>query len=310
MRGPAGIKTAMTMKIAAWRDYLALCKPKIVCLIVFTALVGMLLAAPGMVAFPLLVCATLGIGLAAASAATINHIVDQEIDGVMARTLKRPLPKGNLSAREAMVFAAVLCVISMTILSIYVNALTAFLTFVSLIGYGVIYSMFLKRATPQNIVIGGAAGAAPPVLGWTAVSNSLDPHALLLFLIIFAWTPPHFWALAIARRKDYEDADIPMLPVTHGLDFTRLHILLYTLLLFIVSLLPFLTGMSGIAYLFGALTLGAGFIYFTVMLLRSAEEATAMRTFSYSIWYLMGLFAVLLVDHYIPALVRLILSPA
>ena len=310
MRGPAWIETAMTTKIAAWRDYLALCKPKIVCLIVFTALVGMLLAAPGMVAFPLLVCATLGIGLAAASAATINHIVDQEIDGVMARTLKRPLPKGNLSAREAMVFAAVLCVISMTILGIYVNALTAFLTFVSLIGYGVIYSMFLKRATPQNIVIGGAAGAAPPVLGWTAVSNSLDPHALLLFLIIFAWTPPHFWALAIARRKDYEDADIPMLPVTHGLDFTRLHILLYTLLLFIVSLLPFLTGMSGIAYLFGALTLGAGFIYFTVMLLRSAEEATAMRTFSYSIWYLMGLFAILLVDHYIPALVRLILSPA
>ena len=306
MRGPAGIETAMTMKIAAWRDYLALCKPKIVCLIVFTALVGMLLAAPGMVAFPLLVCATLGIGLAAASAAAINHIVDQEIDGVMARTLKRPLPKGNLSAREAKVFAAVLCVISMTILSIYVNALTAFLTFVSLIGYGVVYSMFLKRATPQNIVIGGAAGAAPPVLGWTAVSNSLDPHALLLFLIIFAWTPPHFWALAIARHKDYENADIPMLPVTHGLDFTRLHILLYTLLLFIVTLLPFLTGMSGIAYLFGALTLGAGFIYFTVKLLRTAEEATAMRTFSYSIWYLMGLFAVLLVDHYIPAIARLI----
>ena len=297
----------MTTKIAAWRDYLALCKPKIVCLIVFTALVGMLLAAPGMVAFPLLVCSMLGIGLAAASAAAINHIVDQEIDGVMARTLKRPLPKGNLSAREATVFAAALCVVSMTILAVYVNALTAFLTFVSLIGYGVIYSMFLKRATPQNIVIGGAAGAAPPVLGWTAVSNSLDPHALLLFLIIFAWTPPHFWALAIARRKDYEDADIPMLPVTHGLDFTRLHILLYTLLLFIVTLLPFLTGMSGIAYLFGALTLGAGFIYFTVKLLRTAEEATAMRTFSYSIWYLMGLFAVLLVDHYIPALARLIL---
>ena len=298
----------MTVKMAAWRDYLALCKPKIVCLIVFTALVGMLLAAPGMVAFPLLVCATLGIGLAAASAAAINHIVDQEIDGVMARTLKRPLPKGNLSAREAMVFAAVLCVISMTILGVYVNALTAFLTFISLIGYGVVYSMFLKRATPQNIVIGGAAGAAPPVLGWTAVSNSLDPHALLLFLIIFAWTPPHFWALAIARRKDYEDADIPMLPVTHGLDFTRLHILLYTLLLFIVSLLPFLTGMSGTAYLFGALALGAGFIYFTVKLLRSAEEATAMRTFSYSIWYLMGLFAVLLVDHYIPAIARLALQ--
>ena len=295
----------MTVKLAAWRDYFALCKPKIVCLIVFTALVGMLLAEPGVVAFPLLVCATLGIGLAAASAAAINHIVDEKIDGMMARTLKRPLPKGNLSRREAIVFAALLCALSMVILGVYVNALTAFLTFVSLIGYGVIYSMFLKRASPQNIVIGGAAGAAPPVLGWAAVSNSLDPHALLLFLIIFAWTPPHFWALAIARRKDYENADVPMLPVTHGPDFTRLHILLYTLLLFIVTLLPFLTGMSGIAYLFGALTLGGGFLYFTVKLLRTAEEATAMHTFSYSIWYLMGLFAVLLVDHYIPAIARL-----
>ena len=296
----------MTVKIPPWRDYLALCKPKIVCLIVFTALVGMLLATPGMAPLPVLVWATLGIGLAAASAAAINHIVDREVDGVMARTLKRPLPKGDLSAREAAVFATVLCVISMTVLAVCVNALTAILTFVSLIGYGVIYSMFLKRATPQNIVIGGAAGAAPPVLGWTAVSNSLDPHALLLFLIIFAWTPPHFWALAIARRKDYENADIPMLPVTHGLDFTRLHILLYTLLLFIVTLLPFLTGMSGVAYLSGALALGGGFLYFTVKLLRTAEEATAMRTFSYSIWYLIGLFAVLLVDHYIPAIARLV----
>ena len=224
----------------------------------------------------------------------------------MARTLKRPLPKGNLSTRQAIIFAAVLCVVSMVILGLYVNALTALLTFVSLIGYGVIYSMFLKRATPQNIVIGGAAGAAPPVLGWAAVSNSLDPHALLLFLIIFAWTPPHFWALAIARRKDYQNADIPMLPVTHGLDFTRLHILLYTLLLFIVTLLPYLTGMSGITYLFGALTLGGGFLYFTVKLLRTEEEADALHTFSYSIWYLMGLFAVLLVDHYIPVLTRLV----
>ncbi len=295
----------MTMKMAAWRDYLVLCKPRIVLLIVFTAVVGMLLAEPGMVAFPLLLSATLGIGLAAASAAAINHVVDEEIDGIMARTLKRPLPKGNLSRSQALVFAALLCAGSMVILSVYVNVLTALLTFVSLIGYGVIYSMFLKRATPQNIVIGGAAGAAPPVLGWAAVSNSLDPHALLLFLIIFAWTPPHFWALAIARRKDYENAGIPMLPVTHGLEFTRLHILLYTLLLFIITLLPFLTGMSGVAYLFGALTLGAGFLYFTVRLLHTEDETTAMHTFSYSIWYLMGLFAVLLVDHYIPVLVRL-----
>ena len=296
----------MTAMMTTWRDYIALCKLKIVGLIVFTALVGMLLATPGLVAPTLLISALLGIGLAAASAAAINHIVDRKVDALMARTLKRPLPKGNLSARQAIIFAAILCVISMLILGLYVNALTALLTFVSLIGYGVIYSMFLKRATPQNIVIGGAAGAAPPVLGWTAVSNSLDPHALLLFLIIFAWTPPHFWALAIARRKDYENADIPMLPVTHGLDFTRLHILLYTLLLFIITLLPYLTGMSGITYLFGALTLGGGFLYFTVKLLRTAEEAAAMHTFSYSIWYLMGLFAVLLADHYVPALARLI----
>ena len=295
----------MVVTVSIWRDYIALCKPKIVCLIVFTALVGMLLAAPGLVALPLLISATLGIGLAAASAAAINHVVDRKIDALMARTLKRPLPRGNLSTRAAIVFAVVLCVISMMILALCVNALTALLTFISLIGYGVVYSMFLKRATPQNIVIGGAAGAAPPVLGWTAVSNNLDPHALLLFLIIFTWTPPHFWALAIARRKDYENADIPMLPVTHGLDFTRLHILLYTLLLFIVTLLPYLTGMSGITYLSGALTLGGGFLYFTIRLLKTAEAATAMRTFSYSIWYLIGLFAILLADHYMPALAYL-----
>ncbi len=287
-----------------WQDYLALCKPRIVCLIVFTALVGMLLATPGMVALPLLLSACTGIGLAAASAAAINHVVDQKIDAVMARTLQRPLPKGNLSPRQAIVFAVILCILAMLVLGLRVNVLTAGLTFVSLIGYGVVYSMFLKRATPQNIVIGGAAGAAPPVLGWSAVSNSLDPHALLLFLIIFVWTPPHFWALAIARRKDYEAAEVPMLPVTHGLAFTRLHILLYTLLLFIVTLLPYLTGMSGITYLLGALGLGGGFLYFTVKLLRTEEERVAMHTFSYSIWYLMALFALLLIDHYIPALAR------
>ena len=295
----------MTAIASLWRDYVALCKPKIVGLIVFTAVVGMLLATPVMVPPLLFIAATLGIGLAAASAATVNHVVDHKIDALMARTQKRPLPRGNLSARDALIFAFMLCVISMLILGLWVNLLTALLTFVSLIGYGVIYSMFLKRATPQNIVIGGAAGAAPPVLGWTAVSNSLEPHALLLFLIIFAWTPPHFWALAIARRKDYENADIPMLPVTHGLAFTRLHILLYTLLLFIVSLLPYLTGMSGILYLFCALALGSGFLYFTIRLLKTDEETLAMQTFSYSIWYLTGIFTVLLADHYVPALVRL-----
>ena len=289
----------------SWRDYVALCKPKIVALIVFTAIVGMLLAPPPPASFLLFIAATLGIGLAAAAAAALNHVVDQKIDSLMARTQNRPLPKGNLSPRAAIGFAAILCVLSMLILGIYVNALTMLLTFISLIGYSVVYSMFLKRATPQNIVIGGAAGAAPPVLGWTAVSGQLDPHALLLFLIIFAWTPPHFWALAIARRKDYENAGIPMLPVTHGVAFTRLHILLYTLILFIVSLLPYLTGMSGMTYLFGAVALGVGFLYFTISLLKTDETAAAMRTFSYSIWYLTGIFACLLVDHYIPAMAQL-----
>ena len=289
----------------SWRDYVALCKPKIVALIVFTAIVGMLLAPPPPASFLLFIAATLGIGLAAAAAAALNHVVDQKIDSLMARTQNRPLPKGNLSPRAAIGFAAILCVLSMLILGIYVNALTMLLTFISLIGYSVVYSMFLKQATPQNIVIGGAAGAAPPVLGWTAVSGQLDPHALLLFLIIFAWTPPHFWALAIARRKDYENAGIPMLPVTHGVAFTRLHILLYTLILFIVSLLPYLTGMSGMMYLFGAVALGVGFLYFTISLLKTDETAAAMRTFSYSIWYLTGIFACLLADHYIPAMAQL-----
>lgn len=295
----------MTLMTLRWRDYLTLCKPKIVVLIVFTAMVGMLLAAPEPAPLPLFAAATLGIGLAAAAAAVINHVVDQKIDALMARTRARPLPQGNLSARAALVFSAVLCALSMLILSMWVNNLTALLTLLSLVGYGIVYSVFLKRATPQNIVIGGVAGAAPPVLGWTAVSNSLEPNALLLFLIIFAWTPPHFWALAIARRRDYENADVPMLPVTHGAAFTRLHILLYTLLLFIVSLLPYLTGMSGIAYLFGAVALGGGFLYLAVGMLRADDEAPAMRTFSYSIWYLAGIFAFLLADHYVAALLRL-----
>ncbi len=289
----------------AWRDYLALCKPKIVALIVFTAVAGMFLATPGLVSPLLLLAVISGIGAAAGSAAALNHVVDEKIDAMMARTQRRPLPEGKLSRRQAMVFAFMLCVLSMLILGLYVNTITALLTFVSLIAYGVIYSMFLKRATPQNIVIGGAAGAAPPVLGWTSVSGALDPHALLLFLIIFAWTPPHFWALAIARRKDYEHAAVPMLPVTHGIAFTQLHILLYTLVLFIVSLLPYLTYMSGMTYLFGAVVLGVGFLYFTIKLLKTNDEVIAMQTFSYSIWYLVGIFASLLVDHYVPLLARM-----
>lgn len=293
---------------ASWRDYLALCKPTIVALIVFTAVVGMFMSTPGMVPLDILFFATLGIGLAAASAAAVNQLVDQHIDGIMARTNKRPLPKGNVSQQSAIVFAFILGTIAMFILTFFVNVLTAVLTLLSLIGYGFVYSMYLKRATPQNIVIGGAAGAAPPVLGWTAVTGTLDPNSLLLFLIIFVWTPPHFWALAIYRRKEYAKVDIPMLPVTHGVGFTRLHIFLYTIALFIVSLFPYLTYMSGPLYLLGAVGLGAVFLYYSTRMLRDHSDRLAMQTFSYSIIYLMAMFAFLLVDHYVPQITRIVQS--
>ena len=283
-----------------WQDYLTLCKPKVVSLIVFTAVVGMFLATPSMVPWDVLIYGTIGIGLAASSAATINHVIDYRIDSIMARTMRRPLPEGRISVVNAIIFAWFLGTISMGILAFLVNTLTAGLTALSLIGYGFIYSMFLKRATPQNIVIGGAAGAAPPVLGWTAVTGTLDPNSLLLFLIIFVWTPPHFWALAIYRRDDYAAADIPMLPVTHGVEFTRLQILLYTILLFVVTLLPYLVGMSGLFYLVGAVLRGAGFLYYAILMRFNHDDRLAMRTFSYSIIYLMLLFAFLLIDHYIP----------
>ena len=283
-----------------WQDYLTLCKPKVVSLIIFTAVVGMFLATPNMVPWDVLIYGTIGIGLAASSAATINHVIDYRIDSIMARTMRRPLPEGKISVINAIIFAWFLGTISMGILAFLVNTLTAGLTALSLIGYGFIYSMFLKRATPQNIVIGGAAGAAPPVLGWTAVTGTLDPNSLLLFLIIFVWTPPHFWALAIYRRDDYAAADIPMLPVTHGVEFTRLQILLYTILLFVVTLLPYLVGMSGLFYLVGAVLLGAGFLYYAILMRFNHDDQLAMRTFSYSIIYLMLLFAFLLIDHYIP----------
>jgi len=283
-----------------WQDYLTLCKPKVVSLIIFTAVVGMFLATPNMVPWDVLIYGTIGIGLAASSAATINHVIDYRIDSIMARTMRRPLPEGRISVVNAIIFAWFLGTISMGILAFLVNTLTAGLTALSLIGYGFIYSMFLKRATPQNIVIGGAAGAAPPVLGWTAVTGTLDPNSLLLFLIIFVWTPPHFWALAIYRRDDYAAADIPMLPVTHGVEFTRLQILLYTILLFVVTLLPYLVGMSGLFYLVGAVLLGAGFLYYAILMRFNHDDQLAMRTFSYSIIYLMLLFAFLLIDHYIP----------
>lgn len=288
-----------------WRDYLGLCKPKIVALIVFTAVVGMFLAVPGMVPWDALIFGTAGIGLAAASAAVINHVVDQRVDAIMLRTKQRPLPKGNLSMESAVIFAMTLCAISMAILVFLVNTLTAVLTLVSLIGYGFIYSMYLKRATPQNIVIGGASGAAPPVLGWTAVTGTLEPNSLLLFLIIFAWTPPHFWALAIYRCDEYARAGIPMLPVTHGHEFTRLHILFYTVVLFLVSLLPFVFYMSGVMYLFGAIILSGAFLYLAIRMQFDHSNRLAMQTFSYSIVYLMALFGFLLADHYLPTLLRL-----
>ncbi len=279
--------------------YYELCKPRVVYLIVFTAVVGMFLAVPGWPPLGALIAGTLGIALAASSAAAINHLLDQRIDAVMARTRDRPLPSGQLGIHQVLWFALTLCVISMILLFVWVNSLTAVLTFVSLIGYAIIYTLWLKRATPQNIVIGGAAGAAPPVLGWTAVTGSIDPGALILFLIIYAWTPPHFWALAIHRRHDYAAVDIPMLPVTHGVKFTRWHILFYTILLIIVTILPYLTGMSGLLYLSGVTVLNIGFLWYVLRMMRGKDDSLPMQTFGYSIIYLMLLFVFLLIDHYL-----------
>jgi protoheme IX farnesyltransferase len=292
------------------RQYLELTKPRVVLLIVFTAIIGMFLAVPGMVPLRPLLAGTAGIWLAAASAAAINHLIDQRIDRVMLRTAHRPLATGALQPMQVLVFAVVLGALSMAILIVLVNPLTAALTFASLIGYAIVYTAWLKRATPQNIVIGGTAGAAPPVLGWAAVTGHVHPYALLLFLIIFVWTPPHFWALAIFRRDDYSRAQVPMLPVTHGVIYTRWHVLYYTILLVVVSVLPYLTGMSGLFYLGGALMLGAGFLYYAIVLLNPPGETFAMKVFNYSIVYLMALFAFLLVDHYLdPPLLRSALIP-
>jgi protoheme IX farnesyltransferase len=261
--------------------------------------VGSLLSTPGLPPLDLLLFGNVGIARAAASAATLNQLLDARIDAKMARTRTRPLPTGGLSERQALGFAALLGAASMLLLWLLVNPLTALLTFASLMGFAVIYTLWLKRATPQNFVMGGAAGAAPPVLGWAAITNSVDPHALLLFLIIFAWTPPHFWALAIARRDDYAKVDIPMLPVTHGVEFTRLHVLLYTIILFLVTLLPWLTGMSGLIYLVVALGLNTAFLVHAVRLKRSDRRELPMQVFHFSVQYLMWLFLALLVDHYL-----------
>ncbi len=286
-----------------WRDYLEICKPKVVLLLVFTAVVGMVLSVPGMIPLQEAFFGIVGIGLAAASAAAINHVVDQKADSKMHRTRSRPLPSGSLTTAECLWFAVIIGSVSMLILTLLVNPLTAGLTFLSLIGYAVIYTMYLKRATPQNIVIGGAAGAMPPVLGWAAITGQVPVESWLLFLIVFVWTPPHFWALAIHRRDDYARVNIPMLPVTHGLDFTRLQILLYTLLLLVVSVLPYLIGMSGVVYLVGAVGFGAAFLFHVIRLMNPADEKQPMKTFLFSIQYLMGMFAVLLADHYLPQVI-------
>jgi heme o synthase len=287
---------------AVWRSYLELTKPRVVALISFTTLVGTLLASPGLPPLAALVWGNLGIALAAACAATLNHVLERRLDAQMTRTRGRPLPTGRLSERQALTFAALLGVAAMAMLALLVNLLTAVLTFLSLIGYAVVYTLWLKRATSQNIVIGGAAGAAPPVLGWTAVTGSVDPNALLLFLIIFVWTPPHFWALAIARRDEYARVGIPMLPVTHGLAYTRLQVLLYTVLLTVVTLLPYLTRLSGLLYLAAALVLNARFLWHALALKLTARAELPMRVFRFSVTYLMWLFAALLIDHYLPAL--------
>ncbi|MGV6851406.1 MAG: heme o synthase [bacterium] len=282
-------------------EFLELTKPKVVLLIVFTAIVGMLLAVPDQLPHWIKVLfASIGIGFAAGSAAAINHLVDQRIDSIMLRTQHRPLPTGGLKPSQVIIFATVLGSIGLAILAWQINILTTVLTFVSLIGYAVIYTVFLKRATPQNIVIGGAAGAAPPVLGWAAMTGEVSYDALVLFLIIFVWTPPHFWALAVYRRLDYAKAEVPMLPVTHGSSFTCEHILYYSVLLLIVSIFPYLTRMSGVFYLGGALVLGIVFLYKAYKLNQSKDELQSMALFHYSILYLMLLFAFLLVDHYLP----------
>ncbi|MFK7954562.1 MAG: heme o synthase [Lysobacterales bacterium] len=294
------VATPAQAEPSTFSRYYELCKPGVVMLIVFTAVVGMLLASPGMVELPVLLAATAGIGLSSASAAAINHLLDRRIDQVMDRTRNRPLPAGHLGTRQVLTFAISIGVMGLALLVWQVNMLTAVLTAISLIGYAIVYTVYLKRATPQNIVIGGAAGAAPPLLGWVAVTGQLDPPAYILFLIIFIWTPPHFWALAIFRRNDYAAVGMPMLPVTHGVPYTRWQILFYTVLLVLVTLLPYLTGMSGLFYLAGAVVLGVGFLYYALRLMVDDSVGLPMRMFGYSIWYLMALFAFLLIDHYLP----------
>ncbi len=292
-------KDVIDVESAGWRDYLELCKPRVVALMLLTVIIGMCLASQELVPAAVLFWGNLGIALCAASAAVINHVVDRRIDTVMARTMNRPVAQGKVDPANALFFALVLGTLGLAVLFVQVNGLTAWLTLASLLGYAVVYTLFLKRATPQNIVIGGIAGAAPPLLGWTAVTGDFHSHALLLVLIIFAWTPPHFWALAIHRKEEYAKANVPMLPVTHGEAYTKLHIVLYSVVLLLAALLPWLTGMSGVIYLVASTLLGARFLYWAVALYRDTQPDAAIKMFRYSITYLMLLFVVLLVDHYL-----------
>ena len=289
----------ISQKPATWRDYYDICKPRVVFLMLLTSIVGMFLAVPGMVPIDILFFGNLGIALVASSGAAVNHLIDHKIDIQMSRTHDRPVAQGRVSQMRAGLFALSIGTAGMATLMIWVNALSAWLTLGSFIGYAFIYTGYLKHATPQNIVIGGLAGAAPPLLGWTAVTGEIHGHALLLVLIIFAWTPPHFWALAIHRREEYAAVGIPMLPVTHGVAFTKLQILLYTIIMFLITLLPYATRMSGPLYLLGAVVLGLGFLYWAVELMRGKNANAPMETFKYSITYLMALFVVMLVDHYL-----------
>lgn len=285
--------------MARWPDFLELTKPRVVALMLITALIGMCMAVPGFVPWEPLILGNIGIGLCAGAAAAINHVVDERIDQKMSRTTNRPVATGRVSQTEALIFAALLAVLGAALLAWTINVLTAVLTVASLVGYAFIYTMFLKRATPQNIVIGGLAGAAPPLLGWTAVTGEIHAHGLLLVLIIFAWTPPHFWALAIHRKEEYAAVGIPMLPVTHGNRFTALHILLYTILMFLITLLPFATLLSGWIYLVSAVVLGVIFLYWSIEILREKNPKAPMETFKYSINYLLLLFVAMLADHWI-----------
>ena len=285
--------------IIKWREYLELTKPRVVAMLLLTAVVGMCLSTQNALPVWTLIPALAGIGLMSAAAAAINHLVDRHIDAKMARTLRRPLPQGSLSPTRVLTFATILGLVGFVMLYAWVNPLTAWLTFASMVGYAVVYTMFLKRATPQNIVIGGLAGAAPPLLGWTAMTNEIHGFAILLVMIVFTWTPPHFWALAVHREKDYARAKVPMLPVTHGVEFTKTCIFLYTILLSVVCLLPYLVGMSGVLYLIGSTALNMIFLGYAWKLKYAPEKNTAYSMFTFSIWHLMLMFVILLVDHYL-----------